>query len=175
MVDAVQRMLEQIDPGSRPPLDQWHPELSGVIDIRIDTDGRWFHEGGEITRFELVKLFASILRYEDDNGYVLVTPVEKWQIQVEDAPFIAVAMARRVEAGQQQLVFATNVGDEVMAGPDHPLAMGNRGGNRAPYIPVRNGLTAKLSRPVYYELAAIVEENSGETGVWSAGVFFALQ
>lgn len=175
MEDAVQRMLDQIEPGGKPPLDQWHPQLSGVIDIRIDPDGRWFHEGGEITRFELVKLFASILRYEDDNGFVLVTPVEKWKIQVEDAPFIAVAMARREHAGQQQLVFATNVGDEVLAGPDHPLTMQSRGGSRAPYLAMGNGLTAKLSRPVYYELAAIVDESDGETGVWSAGAFFTLQ
>lgn len=174
MTDAVQRMLEQLDPGARPPLENWDPPFSGVIDIRIAGDGRWFHEGDEIVRFELVKLFASILRYEDDRGYVLVTPVEKWQIEVEDAPFIAVAMASRREAGQDCLFFVTNVGDEVCAGVDHPIVLRSDAGQSKPYIHVRDGLQARLSRPVYYELADIAVEHGGRSGVWSSSQFFSL-
>lgn len=174
MTDAVQRMLEQIEPGARPPIHNWQPSLSGVIDIRIDRDGHWYHEGEEIKRFELVKLFASILRYELDNGHVLVTPVEKWQIEVEDAPFIAVAMARRFSGNEQQIALVTNVGEEVLAGTAHPIFLQEKAGIKAPYIAVRDGLTAKLSRPVYYEMAEFVEQHNGETGIRSAGVFFPL-
>ena len=101
MSDSVERMLAQLGSGQRPPLELWQPPLSGDIDIRIDADGQWYHDGGLIERFKLVKLFASIMRYEADIGFVLVTPVEKGKIRVEDAPFIAVAMARRQQQGKE--------------------------------------------------------------------------
>lgn len=174
MSDAVQRMLEQVDPAKRPPLEQWNPPLSGRIDIRIAGDGRWFHEGSEIVRFELVKLFASILRYESDNGFVLVTPVEKWQLEVEEAPFIAVAVACRTDSAGDRLVFVTNVGEEVCADREHPIGHIGEAGQSKPCVRIRDGLVAKLSRPVYYELADRAVEHDGRHGVWSAGEFFPL-
>ena len=36
------------------PLDKWNPTNCGYVDIAIDRDGRWFHEGSEIKRAELV-------------------------------------------------------------------------------------------------------------------------
>jgi hypothetical protein len=175
MADTVARMLEQLVPGKRPPLESWHPPLSGDIDIVIASDGRWYHQGGLIERFELVKLFASILRYEAEIGFVLVTPVEKWRIQVEDAPFIAVALSRRQRQRQQLLVFATNVGEEVCVDSGHPLVLLGDANQKKPYITVRNGLMAKLSRPVYYQLVEWAEEFEGRQGVWSSGEFYPLE
>jgi hypothetical protein len=174
MVDSVQRMLEQLAPDLPPPLGFWDPPLSGDIDILIDADGVWYHEGLKIKRFELVKLFASILRYEAVNGFVLVTPIEKWKIQVEDAPFIAVAMACRRQQGEDSLVFVTNVGDEVCAGPEYPIELRGEPGQTAPYIRIREGLMAKLSRPIYYELAQYASEHDGALGVWSCSEFYPL-
>jgi hypothetical protein len=174
MSDSVERMLAQLGSGQRPPLELWQPPLSGDIDIRIDADGQWYHDGGLIERFKLVKLFASIMRYEADIGFVLVTPVEKWKIRVEDAPFIAVAMARRQQQGKDSLVFVTNVGEEFCAGPEHPIELCGEPGRVGPYIAIRDGLTAKLSRPVYYELAESAVECGGVAGVWSGGEFYAL-
>ncbi len=173
-MDSVERMLEQIGTGKRPPVDSWNPPLSGRIDIRIDAGGKWFHEGAEIGRFELVKLFASILRHESENGFVLVTPVEKWQIEVEDAPFIAVAMAARSQGDAEELRFVTNVGEEVLVDAEHQLLVSNAAASPRPYIQVRPGLTAKLSRPVYYQLVGLAVPHQGRTGVWSCGSFFAL-
>lgn len=175
MSDSVERMLAQLVPGQRPPLESWHPPLSGDIDIRIDADGQWYHEGGLIERFKLVKLFASILRYEADIGFVLVTPIEKWKISVVDAPFIVVAMARRQHHGKDSLVFVTNVGEEVCAGPGHPIELHGEPGQVQPYIAIRDGLMAKLSRPVYYELAETAVEHGAVAGVWSCGEFYALE
>jgi hypothetical protein len=46
-----------------------------------------------------VQLFASILRKDGDN-HVLVTPVERVGITVDDAPFLAVEMRREETAGE---------------------------------------------------------------------------
>ena len=45
-----------------------------------------------------------------------------------------------------------------------------------PYVEVRNGLQAKISRPVYYQLAEHAEKGpDGRLGVWSNKQFFALE
>lgn len=173
-MNSVERMLAQIGTGKRPPLDAWNPALSGRIDILIDGNGNWFHDGTAIERFELVKLFASILRYEDECGFVLVTPVEKWQIKVEDAPFMAVAMASSLQGDVQVLRFVTNVGEEVSVDAEHRLVLDNTAASPKPYIQVRPGLTAKLSRPVYYQLVDLAVKHKERTGVWSCGTFFAI-
>jgi hypothetical protein len=146
--------------------------LCGDIGLKIGRDGTWFYQGGPIGRKELVKLFASVLRLEQD-GYYLVTPVEKVPIAVESLPFVAVEMGREGEDEAQVLIFRTNVDDVVRAGPDHPLGFEPGGlGGFTPFIVVRGGLKARLARPVYYELAALAVEDGGRLGVWSGGAFF---
>ena len=103
-----------------PPVDKWHPEHCGALDIRIARDGTWFYLGTPIGRPELVRLFSTILR-RDPEGFVLVTPVEKVLIEVEDAPFVAVDFDIKAPGPEQRLTFRTNVGDSVTAGPDHPI------------------------------------------------------
>ena len=174
-LDDIQAGAERARAGVElPPVESWHPRLSGDIDIRIARDGTWYHEGGAITRLELVRLFSTLLKREGDE-YFLVTPVEKWRIQVEDAPFVIVALAREVDAtGTQQLVFATNVGDQVIAGPDHPLRVADASARgTAPYLLVRRDLEGLLSRPVYYQLAELAEPAPDGTGhgVASGGIF----
>lgn len=177
-LDDIQAGAERARVGARlPPVESWNPRLSGDIDIRIARDGTWYHEGGAMTRLELVRLFASLLKREDDR-YYLVTPVEKWRIQVEDAPFVIVALERTIDAaGTQQLVFATNVGDQVIAGPEHPLrVVADSAFGTAPYLLVRRNLEGLLSRPVYYQLVELAEpapDGDGH-GVASGGVFHRL-
>jgi hypothetical protein len=148
-----------------PPVESWQPSLCGDSRMRIARDGRWYHEGAPITRPELVRLFAGILRL-DAEGYMLVTPAEKCAIQVEDVPFLAVA----VDARGDDLVFTTNVGDVVRLDENHALRMAGD----IPYLHVRRGLEARVARPVYYELAGMAVEEGGKLGVWSGGRFFAL-
>jgi hypothetical protein len=153
------------------------------FNIKIDADGRWFHEGGEIRRKALVKLFATVLKCDSDGVFWLETPVERGRIDVADAPFIATAL-RASEAGAEtdmappSLIFTTNVDDEVRLDVAHPLhlKMAPDGGGLRPYIEVRNGLLAKLSRPVYYELAAQATiGEDGRLGVWSHDQFFVME
>ncbi|WP_297513678.1 DUF1285 domain-containing protein [uncultured Caulobacter sp.] len=158
-----------------PPVHLWNPPHCGEIDIRIRKDGVWFHEGAPIGREALVRLFSTVLRLDPD-GYHLVTPVEKLRITVEDAPFIATRVDRRGEA----LVFETNVGDVVEAGPEHGVRVqiDPDTGEPRPYLHVRRGLEALIARPVFYELAEMAAPTAtarGEVwGVRSNGAFFPI-
>ena len=153
------------------------------FDIRIASDGNWFHEGGLIGRPALVKLFATVLRREPDGIYWLVTPAERGTITVDDVPFIVVAMQCEGEGKQQRIRFHTNVDDTFLLGPDHPLQMRVQHTELAvdedglrPYVLVRDNLQARLARPVFYELVALsVAGADGRFGVWSEGMFFPLE
>ena len=142
----------------------------------IARDGSWFHEGRPIKRPAMVRLFASILRREPDGGYVLVTPVEKLDIAVEDAPFVAVEMKSEGEGGDRRLAFRLNTGELIVAGPAHPLRLDARYDGPHLYLEVRSSLEARLARPVYYELAEMaLAEGAEPAGVWSSGVFFPME
>lgn len=162
-------------PAARPLL------FCGDLDIRIAVDGTWYHEGAPIRRLPLVRLFASVLSRDASGDYWLVTPVERARIRVDDVPFLAVELKTEGEGRAQRLSFRTNLDDWVTAGPSHPISFRPQPGGRepAPYVAVRDGLEARLSRPVYYELAerALKARHDGRTrfGVYSDGVFFPLE
>jgi hypothetical protein len=175
----MQRLIAALgaSPGRIPPVERWDPPWCGEIDMRIAADGRWLYMGTPITRPALVKLFASVLKMEDGR-HLLVTPVEKLGIQVEDAPFGAVEMIVEGEGDARQISFRTNVDDVVMAGPAHALRfeIGEAGGVK-PYVHVRRGLWARLTRALAHELLALGEVRAldGEEmfGVMAGGVFHA--
>ncbi len=171
-----------------PPVERWNPPDCGDIDIVIDREGVWHHEGRPIRREALVKLFASVLTREGER-HVLVTPAEKLGIRVEDAPFLAVDMAVEETAAGPVLVFRTNLDDLVRCDPAHPLRFDaqtrEEGGETAvrPYIHVRRGLWARLTRAVFLDLAERVEEREVDEadgarravyGVASGGAFFVI-
>jgi hypothetical protein len=161
-----------------PPVENWNPVRCGEIDIRIMRDGTWLHLGAPITRPELVRLFSTVLRHEDD-GFYLITPAEKLRIVVEDAPFMAVLLDVEGKGHDQRLVFTTNVGDAVTADANHPIRveLEPQTGEPAPYLLVRAQLEARIVRPVFYRLADLAVDAPGAPGtlgVWSAGQFFTL-
>jgi hypothetical protein len=158
-----------------PPVHLWNPPFCGDIDMRIAADGTWFYLGSPIGRAPLVKLFSSILR-RDPERYVLVTPVERVGIKVDDAPFLAVEMMR--EPGR--IGFRTQVDDFVWVGAEHPLRFeeGAAEGIK-PYVRVRGDLWALVKRALFYDLVelGVTEVCEGEDwfGVRSAGVFFPMR
>lgn len=158
-----------------PPVHLWNPPFCGDLDIRIAKDGSWSYLGSPITRFELVKLFSSILKKEDGK-YFLVTPVEKVGITVEDAPFLAVDVDRVGEGEAQTLTFTTQVGDVAKAGPEHPIRIVIDPETEEPstYVLVRANLEARIDRKTFYRLVDIGTHHEGWFGVWSGGVFFRL-
>jgi hypothetical protein len=159
-----------------PPVENWNPEHCGHSEMRIASDGTWFHQGSPIGRVAMIRLFSTILRREADGGFVLVTPVEKLDIDVDDAPFTAVELKIDGEGRDSRLAFRLNTGDLVVAGSEHALRFEAREDGPRPYLHVRAGLDALIARSVYYELAEIALANdSVPPGVWSDGAFFALQ
>jgi hypothetical protein len=174
-LDKVIEAAKQAPGRGLPPVHLWNPAHSGEIDIVIARDGRWFHEGSPINREAMVRLFSTILR-KDADGIFLVTPVEKLRITVEDAPFIAT----RVDRAGEALVFQTNVGDAVEAGPENAIRVEVDPVTEEPrpYLHVRRGLEALISRPVFYELVEMAEERETPNGpmlcVASNGAWFPV-
>ena len=176
-LDALGVAASRAALGRRPPVHLWDPPFCGDIDIRIAADGTWFHAGTPIGRPALVRLFASILRREAD-GVMLVTPVEKLRLMVEDAPFVAVELALGEEP-VPRLCFRTNVDEWVTADAEHPLVFrpGAAGGLK-PYLQVRPGLEARVSRALFYDLVdrGELREHGGQStfGVASGPLFFTM-
>ena len=161
-----------------PPVEPWNPPFCGDIDMRIAADGTWFYQKTPIGRLALVKLFASVLKREGDK-YFLVTPVEKVGIIVEDVPFLAVEMRVDRDDGQM-LRFRTNMDEWIDAGPEHALRFEPEAetGGLKPYLHVRRGLWAKVTRALFYDLVEAGEERvvDGKPmfGVASGGEFFVM-
>ncbi len=159
-----------------PPVQNWHPEHTGQIDIRIRRDASWWHEGGEISRLELVKLFSGVLRFDEGNFW-LVTPVEKLSIQVDDAPFVVTNLEVLEDENHDQfIVFHTNVDDKVLLNEENGLhvTFDANSGEPSPYVHIRHGLNALISRSVYYELVELGRVQQDELIVSSAGSSFSL-
>jgi uncharacterized protein len=166
---------------ARLPMKHRPPPYCGDIGLKIRADGVWLYRESPIRRDALVKLFAGVLHKEPDGRTYLVTPAEKVDVTVEDAPFLAVAMDVRGAGRAQELLFTTNVGDVVVCGPAHPLrfALQAPGGRLKPYVLVRGALEALASRALVYDLADLAVEETREErklmGVWSGGAFFAME
>lgn len=172
--DSLAALAAAVTAKKLPPVHLWHPERCGDSEMRIAVDGTWFHQGSPIGRPALVQLFSTILRREADGSFVLVTPHEKLDIAVDDAPFVAVEVLSEGEGAARRLVFRLNTGDMVAAGPDHALRVEQAAdGTPRPYLMVRAGLEALVARPVFYEMAEWALAEGGDApGVWSAGVYF---
>ncbi|MBB3017834.1 hypothetical protein FHR70_000874 [Microvirga lupini] len=179
---ALARLTEALGSDSKrkgpPPVERWNPAYCGEIDMRIAADGTWHYMGSPINRPALVKLFSTVLR-KDPERYVLVTPVERVGITVEDAPFLAVEMAVEGEGEGRQIAFRTNVDDLVQVGPDHPVRFERDAhGGVKPYVKVRGDLWALVTRSLALDLVAMSEEKTidgaATFGLAAGGTFFPI-
>ena len=169
-IDSLFDELLEIQQNKKlPPVANWKPSDVGVIDIKIMRDGSWLHEKREIKRKEIVRLFSTILLKEQED-YYLITPAQKLKIVVEDAPFAAINMEVRGESPETDLLFETNVQDYVLIGKNNPIWMVKD----RPYIHVRNGLNALLTRNVFYRLVDHTTEKDGQFWIRSCGESFSL-
>jgi uncharacterized protein len=159
-LDGLMRALGGVPAGKLPPVERWNPPDCGDIDMEIRADGTWYYMGSPIGRMPMVKLFSSVLRL-DGGRYVLVTPVEKVGIRVVDAPFQAVEMRIEGDGLERSMRFRTNVDDLIEVGPEHGLRFERTGHDGlTPYVHVRRGLWARVSRALTYDLLALGEVQS---------------
>lgn len=170
----IDRMAQQA-PGrdfEDPPLEQWTPDYSGTMDLRIDAEGNWWHEGRPFARADVMRMLARLLRREEDGHYYLVTPVEKWRIQVEAHP-LSVIDFEGVEADGASIFAVLNSGRRVelrrkaLLQPD-PL------GGEAPVLRLEHGLSARPTRAAWYRLVDAAVPEEGEMVVYSRGERFSL-
>ncbi|MEM9604499.1 MAG: DUF1285 domain-containing protein [Pseudomonadota bacterium] len=183
---ALERLSREIEAfaAALPPVHSWSPPREGRIDIRIDEDGRWWHEGGAIEREALVVLFASILRCDGPGEYALVTPAERLRIEVADVPFLIVDVERAdTDASDPVWVATTSLGESVWIGEAHPIRGASSDETGAAYCVVRpvpgtaNGrlpLEGRLSRAAWYRLAEALETTSTSASLQSGGVTHTL-
>ena len=173
-LDQIEQLLQ--NQPRQPPVEKWQPPLSGSIDIRIDARGDWYHQGTRIERKPLIKLFASILRREADGNYYLLTPVEKWRIEVEDTPLLAVDMEIGGAGEQQKIVFVLNTDEPVLLDEQHRLTVTTAGENNEPHpvLQLQRGLSARLTRALFYRLVEAAQQRGDHLGIVSAGVWFDL-
>jgi uncharacterized protein len=178
MMDALELISDHLKgQPSQPPVHLWSPPLSGTMDMVIKANGDWVHQGGKIERGSLVKLFASILRREDDGEYYLLTPVEKWQIQVEQAPLLIVDMdIVNASADSQQIILTTNVETKFIVSEKYPLTVtvGSASRQPLPTLALDNKLFARVSRAVFYRMVDSAEERDGRVQLLSDGCWFEL-
>ena len=167
-LDSLESQLSTSRDYESPPLHRWNPPLSGDIAIRIASDGTWFHEGGLIKRQALINLFASILRREQDGDYYLVSPHEKWRIQVDSHPLIVTDFDQAEEDGKAVLIATLNTGRQWTVSEEYPLSFDASAG--AVTITLPHGLTALASRAAWYRLIETADPEEG-FAVLRSGVF----
>jgi len=177
-LDKIEKQLSTERNYDSPPLHLWHPALSGEIDIRISPNGTWYHEGDEIAREAIVRLYASILRREDDGEYYLVTPAEKWRIRVDLHPLLVTDVGWVDEGGANEgrgrvLRVTINTGKCLDIDEQHPLflepAMENIAAVKLPH-----GLAALFSRNAWYRLVEMAEQHNDQVRVVSDGRSYIL-
>ena len=179
-LSGLEALLKAQGGDKLPPVDKWNPPYCGDIGMAIRRDGLWMYQNSPIGRKPLVRLFSRVLRKDADGKHYLVTPVEKVDVAVEDAPFLGVEMEVAGGGREQQLTFRTNVDDAVRCGPEHPLRFEAEAGSGGlkPYLLVRGRLEALVTRAVYYDLVelAVTEIIDGQDqfGVWSGGKFWRM-
>jgi hypothetical protein len=179
--DSLAGVVARVTEGGRKPapVHLWNPPFCGNLDIRIARDGSWWYLGTPIGRERLVHLFASVLKREGDD-YFLVTPAEKIGITVDDAPFLAVDFRVADPGRGQSITFLTSVEDETTAGPENPIRVVRdpETGEPSPYVHVRNGLEALIDRKSFYRLVEVGEHAPVAGTLWfglrSGGMFFPV-
>lgn len=155
--ESLSRYLTQLAKDHKiPPLEKWHPDYCGEMDLLIKANGEWWHEGSPIRRQNMIDLFAKVL-WKEDGHYYLKTPVEKIKIQVEDAPLLVTQVDQIELDGRFYLQFTTQTQDVIVADPQHPIFIrayvdGNGNREERPYIKVRFGLEALIQRQAFYHL-----------------------
>jgi len=177
--EGIASIARQLKKKGHPPVHLWDPPFCGDLDMRIARDGTWYYLGTPIGRFELVKLFSSIIR-KDEDKYFLVTPTEKVGIKVDDAPFVAVDFSTIGEGSNQTLIFETHVGDKVQLNKENSLRVliDKNSGEPKPYVHIRSGLEALIDRKSFYRLIEICSTNTKNKkewfGLWSNKNFFPI-
>lgn len=91
--------------------DEWAAKLETLrrsVDLRLDREGRWYHEGEIFEHPRLIALFDQGIDAHPESGEPIVHIGDKWcYFHAEDTPFIV----RRLEATADGLLAHLNNGE----------------------------------------------------------------
>jgi uncharacterized protein len=119
--------------------------------LRVDVDGEWWDGDVQITHAGILANLRGSLR-QDADGYFIQTRV-RIPVEVADAPLVV----GRVERRGDTLRAWVNDGSEQDVDP----ATLRIGRSDIPYVTVKNGFAARLSRAAAYQLLALAEYDEG--------------
>ncbi len=163
--------------GKLPPVEDWHPENCGEMDLIIRANGEWVHQGTPIGREKLFQLFSTVLR-KDEDQYFLVTPVEKIAIEVEWQPFVIVDFEIVDNEDAPFYVLIDNCKNKIILTKKDQLKYSKFEQQELPIILVRRNLYASFSRSCYYRLvesAQIIDQNgTTKVSIQSNNIEFIL-
>jgi len=134
----------------RPPPDGRSREST----IRLDAEGRFWHEGELVAHSGMQQAFATwIGRHPDDGRYILNNGYDWTYFAVDDVPFFVRTL--RIATDEVRLLLSD--GSEEPLDPT-TLAVGDRG---AVYVRVKNGaFEARFSPEAQTKLAPLIVEGS---------------
>lgn len=164
MEDKFQQIQTYLDRGQIPPVENWDPDFCGDSDMRILRSGQWLHQNTPIGRENLVKLFASVLKREGDD-YFLVTPVEKLAISVDITPFVIVDM-QVVQQHPQQIQLTTNLGEQFLLDNAHPLTIKQQNDEQLALVVVRRNLEAVINSSTFMQLCELAQQDETNPEHW---------
>jgi uncharacterized protein len=165
-----QKIQSYIDQGKLPPVELWDPPLCGHSEMLIQKNGAWLHQGKPFARQALVKLFASILKKESDE-YFLVTPVEKLTIDVNFTPFVIVDCQKHGE----DIRLTSNLGESMILDKSHNLYKKESAQMTAICTNVRRNLEAAFNSSSLQQLLEMaVLEADDRTMIYSRDISIDL-
>jgi hypothetical protein len=133
-------------------------ELRDVTDscrIRIDKEGRWYYEGNEIINPMVLRAFCQALQKDEHGRYRIVMEPEVCYVEVEDTPFVVSGIR-----GDQQVGLYLRL-NTLETFPLDPTRI-SIGENNVMYVTLPDGTKVRFTRPAYYSLALMMEEDEND-------------
>ncbi|MBK8997206.1 MAG: DUF1285 domain-containing protein [Myxococcales bacterium] len=144
-------------PGDHPEFFRWPaPEgRSRESSIRLDREGRFWHDGARVEHSGMQRAFASwIDRHPDDGRFILTNGWDWTYFSVDDVPFFVRSL--RVEPGR--VILQLSDGSEESLDPTTVCV----GDNDAVYVRVKDGrFEARFSPEAQTRLAPLLSETPG--------------
>ena len=120
--------------------------------IKIKSNGEWLYQNTLIKKKTIIKLFSSVLVADEKGNFYLETPAEKGKIEVEDSPFVITTFAIKGLNKNQEIIFKTNIDEEIVLSKKNSLFYKKYKQSFIPYVVIRKNINAKILRSVYYQL-----------------------
>lgn len=168
-------LLATVIEGSDDKNNEWLYQIDGLrkgrIDIEINAQGEWLHQGAVIRRIGLQRLLEQSLLFVDGD-FVLRAPEQLLKIQVEDQPFLIVKLSCQGESEATVWSFNTASGMSYTINKEHPMELRPLPGQdlKTPVVHIRDNLWGRLNRNCYYQLMEAIEGQI-HAGQLKEGVF----